>query len=338
MAFDIGAGLSEMGKTVAQATSVGMLEQMKSQNEIERIKLANDLAAERESRGRKEAHGYDMEKMDKEHTFRAAESKADRENRLQTTQISAGATIYSANTQLQAAREGIAARIKEAEADRGFRLGENEKDRKLKVEEGKLDRDARREDRNASLKNHLDGIEMQINAMKPERDATVAARNIETQAKKFVLDARTELAAAMESGDQAAIIRAKNKVSAAEFSASDDAKIAALQGNALKIAENDLASARSKLAEYTSKNQLDLGNPNVKTVQSQLQKAVDDAEREYRQHANRFKALIDDLVTGRPSGTDRRPLSALPGAPTPGAAAPTTLPGQPQGLLTFGGR
>lgn len=123
--FDIGAGLAEMGKSMAQSASVALLEQQKSDNDMERLKLADQLAGERESRGRKEAHGYDMEKLDKTQTFTSGENEKDRQNRITTAGISAGAS-------LQAAREGIAARREEAALDRKERGDELEK--RLKVQ------------------------------------------------------------------------------------------------------------------------------------------------------------------------------------------------------------
>lgn len=118
--FDVGAGLAEMGKAVAQVSGTALLEQQKSDLDKERLVLANDLASERESKGRKEAHGYEMEKLDKVQTFQLGENEKDRQNRLQTAGIGAGATLGAASMQIEARRE-------EAKLDREFQAEQREK-------------------------------------------------------------------------------------------------------------------------------------------------------------------------------------------------------------------
>lgn len=120
--FDIGAGLAEMGKSMAQSASLALLEQQKSDNDTERLRLANELATERESRGRKEAHGYDMEKLDKTQQFTGTQNDLDRQNRITTAGIGAGATLSAAQMQINARREEAALDRKERASELDLRL------------------------------------------------------------------------------------------------------------------------------------------------------------------------------------------------------------------------
>lgn len=101
MAFDVSRGLAAMGGAVDKMAGDTMLDLQRAELQKQAAILANDLATERESKGRAEAHGYAMETLGKQQEFQAGENKADRENRLATTNISAGASIAVANTQRQ---------------------------------------------------------------------------------------------------------------------------------------------------------------------------------------------------------------------------------------------
>ena len=111
--FNVAAGLSQMGETVARVTGLAALEQQKSGLEIERLKLANDLAMQRESVGRKEQHGLNMETLGKQQTFTAGENKLNRESEERRTATSAGASIRSAEIGLESTKLQIAARSAE---------------------------------------------------------------------------------------------------------------------------------------------------------------------------------------------------------------------------------
>lgn len=109
MAFNVAAGLSQMGETVAKVTGLAALEQQKSGLETERLKLANDLAMQRESAGRKEQHGLNLETLEKQQTFQASEGDKTRATQLEAHRISASASMASAGAHLQGVREQIAA-------------------------------------------------------------------------------------------------------------------------------------------------------------------------------------------------------------------------------------
>lgn len=330
--FDVGAGLAEMGKTVAQTASVALLETYKSDLDKDRLKLANELAMERESKGRKEAHGYDMEKLDKTQAFQSGENEKERQNRITTTGMSVGGQLASTRMTIEARREEAALDRELRRAELELARVERREDRASREREGALDRESR------------EGIiQKQIDAQAPERDASVAARNIDTAAKKFLLDARTEYKAAIDSGDSDRILKAKTSLTAAEFSASDDAKLATLQGSAVKIAEADLTSVRSKLTDFMSKNPAGPTTAEGKQLLADLQRQSAEAEKEYRAQAAKYKAMLDELHSARGAprvSGSRTPLGSLPGAPgsAPNGSLPTTLPDQPQGLISFGGQ
>lgn len=108
MAFDVGAGIAAMGEQVAKVTGLAALEQQKSGLENERLKLANDLATTRESKGRQESHVLDMEKLDKSQTFQASEGDKTRATQLESARIHASTAGASAAAHLQGIREQIA--------------------------------------------------------------------------------------------------------------------------------------------------------------------------------------------------------------------------------------
>lgn len=109
MAFDVGAGLAQLGETAGKFAGLAALEQQKSGLETERLKLANDLAMTRESAGRQEQHALDIDKLGKVQAFEAGENEKNRATTLEAHRISAGASVAAAGMHLQAAREQIAA-------------------------------------------------------------------------------------------------------------------------------------------------------------------------------------------------------------------------------------
>lgn len=106
MAFDFGAGLAAMGETVAKLGGAAALEAQRAELAKESMVLANELAGERESRGRKESHGYDMEKLGKTQEFDKW--------KVETTEAGANSrNAASVGASLAVARMGIDARAAE---------------------------------------------------------------------------------------------------------------------------------------------------------------------------------------------------------------------------------
>jgi len=117
MRFDVGAGLAAMGETVGRVAGAMTLEAQKADLQRQTLILADQMAGERESRGRKEQHGYTLETLDKQQTFQSGENEANRKNSLATAGISAGASMsnarLAAETQKEISAAGLKARSEE---------------------------------------------------------------------------------------------------------------------------------------------------------------------------------------------------------------------------------
>lgn len=99
MAFNVGAGLAAMGESVAKYAGAMGLEAQRAELQRESLTLANELATERESKGRKEQHGYSMETLGKQQEFDKW--------RVETTEAGANArNAASTGASLEAARIG----------------------------------------------------------------------------------------------------------------------------------------------------------------------------------------------------------------------------------------
>lgn len=107
MAFDWKRGLANAGQSIAQTVGVIAIEEQRSALARETMQLADQLAGERESRGRKEAHGYAMEQQGTLLAHQSGEKEKDRSHqekmtdkeiaaRITTAGISASASIRSA--------------------------------------------------------------------------------------------------------------------------------------------------------------------------------------------------------------------------------------------------
>lgn len=251
--FDVGAGLAEMGQAVAKTAGVALLEQQKSDLDKERLVLANELATERESRGRKEAHGYDMEKLDKTQAHQADQNEKDRQNRITTTGMSVGG-------QLASTRMSIDARREEAAEDRKLRQQEIN-DRFI------LGREAERrhsEDATALNNYREKTLELQLKekgALRQTEDGTWVVANPATKEITPLLDANGERARLRDPEQQRAL---------------------AAQLTALDHAEERLDARR--------KQDLDLEGSKLKDAQKIMDT---DAVKEAQKRIDEVKALYD---------------------------------------------
>lgn len=111
--FNVGFGLAQAGETVAKFAGVAGLESQRSALEMERMKLANSMASEREEKDRTFRKG----EREATQVFTAGESQKDRDNRLETTRMSNETSIKTAGigagATLEAARIGAASRSEE---------------------------------------------------------------------------------------------------------------------------------------------------------------------------------------------------------------------------------
>lgn len=112
MVFDIGNGLSEMGKNIAQTAQAWTLEAQKADLEKEKVVLADQLAGAREEKHR----GFLTSERESTQTFQSGENEKTRANHLDVAKIgleghkiSAGASIASANIHADTVMKQIAA-------------------------------------------------------------------------------------------------------------------------------------------------------------------------------------------------------------------------------------
>lgn len=119
MAFNVGAGLAQMGQATSQFTGLAALEAQKSGLEMEKLKVANDLAMERESKGRQESAALQSAENQRHEGFLGAEGEKNRQATLEGHRISAGSAAATAAAHLQGIRMQL-----DAAAEQGdFRLG-----------------------------------------------------------------------------------------------------------------------------------------------------------------------------------------------------------------------
>jgi hypothetical protein len=76
MPIDIGAGFALMGQSVAQTAQAAALEMIRSEAEERRVKLANDLADARESKGRAETQAFQTSEREAKERFETPERDA----------------------------------------------------------------------------------------------------------------------------------------------------------------------------------------------------------------------------------------------------------------------
>lgn len=265
MAFDVSAGLAQMGETTSKVAGASLLETQKHELEKQKIVLADELAGKRQDKQNEFIRG----EREASQVHQADQNDKNREAQIKAHQISAGATI--AGHQISAA-----------------------------------------------------AIDRQIAAMAPERDATVAAKKIETESKKFLLDAQTAYQTAVKGGNTEEIAKTKAALEAAQFATGEDTKKVMVQANAVKLAETDLANVRSKMTEFETKNPGGPTTDTAKALAQDLKRQLSEAEALYKAEAARYRALRDGVLGNGPS-SGRKDLGALPGAPgTPAASASAT--------------
>lgn len=112
MPFDPSAGLSEAGKTIAATTGAALLESQKADFEMQKVKLADELAGLREGKHREFLTSERVETQ----KFTGGEGDKTRANQLDVAKIglqghlaSAGAAIQSANIHAASIEKQIAA-------------------------------------------------------------------------------------------------------------------------------------------------------------------------------------------------------------------------------------
>jgi len=135
MAFNIGAGLSQMGQATSQFTGLAALEAQKSSLETEKLKIANDLAMQRESAGRQEAAALQTAENQRHEGFLAKEGEANRAAQLEGHRISAGSAAATAAAHLK----GIQMQLDAQAAQGKFELGQDGVGYRVDLRSGKAE-------------------------------------------------------------------------------------------------------------------------------------------------------------------------------------------------------
>jgi hypothetical protein len=335
--FNVAAGLSEMGGTVAQVAGAAALEQQRSELQKQILILSNQMAGERESKGRAEAHGYDMAKTDKVQTFAAGESEKDRANRLEATKISSGASITAAKMQIDAMAPVRAAQIEA---------------HKVEAEGKKLDNDlkssivtARKELEAATT----DGDPIRIKAAREKvdvydevsafRTAQIKGMAVETDAKalklqadKLVTDRKEELLKAQS--DPARTAELKREISILESSTKEDRAEIALWQQQAKLAETAMTATMTRLTTLQNSGLL---TDESKALESTLQRILKQQQREFTAATEQAKARLESLdpskkKPGTTEAVDHSKYLRTVNPPGGAAAKPKPFP-QPPGLI-----
>lgn len=356
MAFDIGAGLAEAGKSLAQTAQAYTLESQKAELEQEKIKLADQLAGAREEKQR----SFVTSEREATQKFTGGENALNRDNVVKLANISAAASIQSAGIHagatLGAARMNIDARRAEAaeqrkfegeqrELDRGFRREERTDERQFQSGEKALDRAADKERVAAQVKSHMDGISAQILAQsnlqqssqefqskekaldreqqKPLLDAEVIQKQVKAASDQIVLDARKDLQTATQSGDAAKIEAAKQNLAVAEYTSKDDfQQVVAYQAQA-RLIEANLSNKQAKLAALQSSGSASF-TPEGKQAIAAMTREVERLQRDFDTAVAAARQAITRLPTfgATPSGTVpdlSKYIIRPPAAPQPGS-------------------
>lgn len=302
MAFDFGRGLSAMGEAVSKVAGDTLLDLQRADLQKQATILANDLATERESRGRAEAHGYDMEKQTSQQTFMAGENEKTRAAELQRTNISAEASKYSADKGFKARQLEIDAMapVRQAQIEASQAQAEGSRlDNELKGNQAK----ARQELETATATGDQGAISAAKNkvAIYDEgaalRASQARALEVETQGKeikakadKLISDAKDDLLSAGD--DPTKVADAKRRLAILESSTKEDRQEIALWQQQAKLAETAMTATMTRITALQNSG---LMTPESKMLEQTLQRVMQQQQREFAAANRRAKALLDAL-------------------------------------------
>ncbi len=258
MAFDIGAGLAEAGKAVAQTAGTYLLESQKAELEKEKVMLADQLAGVREEKQRgfltserKDTQAFTGAENDKSRTNAEKIANIGAEASKASAGIHAGATIAAANISAASHMAGltkqIAAQYDLQQSSQTFQSGEKEKDRAYQ---------------------------------KPLFDAEVLGKQVKAASEQAVLDARSDLQKATQAGDLGAIEAAKQKVAVAEYTTKEDMQQVAVYQTQARLIETAKMAAEAKLVALQN-NVSTAMTPEGKALINQMQQQVNKLQREF---------------------------------------------------------
>lgn len=128
MAFDVGAGLANMGEAVAKTAGAWTLEAQKSALEMDKVKLADELAGAREEKQR----GFLTSERVSGQEFQSKEKGLDRSTQTEVANIGLKGHMVSAGATIRAQQIAADARLKEMETTDKFHRDQLEVTKGLK--------------------------------------------------------------------------------------------------------------------------------------------------------------------------------------------------------------
>lgn len=309
MAFDIGAGLSSAGTAVAATAGAMTLESQKAELEMEKVKLADQLAGAREEKQR----GFLTSERVATQEFTGGENTKNRQNSLDIAKMTTDATIKSA---------GIGAGATIASAQMHVAMMQKQMDQNAPLIAAQI---------------------KQVGASTEQEIAKTALQVITNSNAREKEAAQQELAEAGKSNDPDRIAKAQQRFAVASASTSEASALATSTASLAKLAKDELDKVQAQMA--LPMNQVP---ERQAQLQTQV-KAAEDLWKQRMAAAIRASESVPPLPTAPAAGggglikydaQGRQVTGAAPGAPpvtgAPAAAAPTSLPMPSQGFLQQG--
>lgn len=332
--FNVAAGLSQMGETVSKFAGTAALEQQRADLQKQSLILSNQLAGERESKGRQEQHGLNMQTLDKTQAFTAAESEKDRANRLQATGISAGASITAARMQIDAMAPVRAAQIEASKIEAEGRKLDNELKSSIVSARKELQSATETGDptaieaAKAKVAIYDEGASLraaQAKGLAVETDA----KTLKLQSDKLIADRKEELLKAQN--DPAKTAELKREISILESSTKEERAEIALWQQQAKLVETAMTATMTRL---TTLQNTGLMTDESKAQETTLQMILKQQQREFAVATAQAKARLEALDPNAKKTREAPDLSKYikkPAAPPvpPGLIDSTPLQGAP---------
>lgn len=310
--ISLGAGLSEMGKGIAQTAQAWTLEAQKADAQKELVTLADQLAGARDVT--KMAH--QTSEREAGQTFQSGEKALDRtqqekivgmqlENAVKTAQISAGPGYAS-----------VAQRAKEFEAEgplRAERLAGQQADTQLKQKQV-----GGYEEEHAAV---IAGRKAQAE----NYGAETLLKNIQADAAKMAFDAKKELDEAVASKDAERIERARERIKVVEYSSTKEAQDVTVAQAQAKLWREAMTATEARMA--TLQANADKGIPSAATERliRELQASFEEQRRNFNAATKEAGELIRrqrvNLTPSTPGASDTGTVDPWQFV-KPGAGAP----------------
>ena len=276
MRFNLGAGLSELGKGVAQTAQAWTLEAQRAEIEKEKVILADQLMGKRE--GARMAHVTSEREAGQ--TFLAGEHGLDRAQKMDITRMQMENAVKTAQISAGPGYARVALDREQFQADAPLRAEKLEGQR-AETSLKKAQAGGYEEEHSALVK--------QREAQTRAYDSETLSRQIKADADKNLLDARKELDEAVKVNDPERIAAAQKSMYVAEFSAKDEVQRVSLAQAQAKLWETAMNQTQTRLAALQDPmKQMD---PGAKALTDQLTKQLEDQRRQFNAAAQRAQEL-----------------------------------------------